>query len=283
MAPSLPRRACASLRLRALDALDGLRPTHPRRAARVPPRRLLAFVGDSDFVATGDEFMRHFVELGELRPDERVLDVGCGIGRMARPLAAFLGPGGSYDGFDVHAEGVAWCRERYADLPAFGFAHADVRNAVYNPGGAADAAAHRFPYEDGSFHFVFATSVLTHLTAPAARRYVGEMARVLAPGGRLLATAFALDDAARTLIAQGRSALRLHELDDVTAVADLAVPERAVAFDRDWLLEAIADAGLAGAAMHPGTWCGRADGVSFQDVVVARRPRPGEPRHPASG
>ena len=47
------------------------------------------------------------------RPGERVLDVGCGIGRMARPLAGYLTGDGSYDGFDVNREGIRWCTRRY--------------------------------------------------------------------------------------------------------------------------------------------------------------------------
>jgi hypothetical protein len=54
------------------------------------------------------------------------------------------------------------------------------------------------------------------------------------------------------------------------AVVDEALPEEAVAFESDWLLEALRAAGLDLVAVHPGSWTGRADGLSFQDVVVAR-------------
>jgi hypothetical protein len=54
------------------------------------------------------------------------------------------------------------------------------------------------------------------------------------------------------------------------AVVDEALPEEAVAFESDWLLEALRAAGLDLVAVHPGGWTGRADGLSFQDVVIAR-------------
>ena len=54
-----------------------------------PPAEL-TFCGDGDYRAIGAEFLGHFVRLADLRPHERVLDIGCGIGRMAVPLTQFL-------------------------------------------------------------------------------------------------------------------------------------------------------------------------------------------------
>ena len=59
------------------------------------------FFGGGPFNEIGEEFFRHFVELGGLKPDERVLDLGCGIGGMAVPLTRYLSERGSYKGFDV--------------------------------------------------------------------------------------------------------------------------------------------------------------------------------------
>ena len=37
-----------------------------------------SFVGDGDYRAIGAEFLKHFVQLGGLRPDETVFEIGCG-------------------------------------------------------------------------------------------------------------------------------------------------------------------------------------------------------------
>jgi SAM-dependent methyltransferase len=228
------------------------------------------FVGHSDFVDTGTEFLGHFVELGGLQPSDHVLDVGCGIGRMARPLSGYLSREGSYDGFDVNRQGIGWCRRRYRRHPNFRFQVADLHNRRYNPRGGQPASTYRFPYADRTFDFVICTSVLTHLLEGEADHYVAEIARVLAPGGRALATFFLLDDRSRAAIADGVAGLPFLDPEGEVAVVSEEVPEEAVAYDRAWIEAALSRHGLELLAVHEGTWTGAEDGVSFQDLVVAR-------------
>lgn len=255
------------MQLRLRDAAD----TVAGRRDRLTPPRRLDFVGHSDFAATGDEFLAHFVELGGLQPGERVLDVGCGIGRMARPLAGYLSDEGRYEGFDVNREGIGWCRRRYRRKPNFGFRVADLYNTRYNPGGAHTAAEYRFPYEDASFDFVIAISVLTHLLEADCEHYLQEISRVLAPGGRMLATCFLLNDTSRALIAAGKSGLPFLDPQERVAVVSEEVPEEAVAYDDAWVFETLRGQGLELIGLHPGSWCGREEFTSFQDIVVAAR------------
>jgi SAM-dependent methyltransferase len=263
-APSLPVRAAASLRLRAADALDALT---GRRDHLTPPRRMSGYVGRGDFRATGEEFLGHFRELGGLRPEDRVLEMGCGIGRMARVLAPVLRPPGSYDGFDVVASGIAWCEQRYrATAAPFRFVHADLRNTAYNPAGALPADAYRFPYDDAAFDLVIATSLFTHLLPGAAEHYLAEAVRVLAPGGRLLSTWLLFSS--RRPVPAGFAPLTAE--DPAVAVADPAVPEDAVAYDEGWLTARLGAAGLSLHALAHGTWSGL-EGRSLQDIVVAHR------------
>lgn len=267
-------RVLRSLQLRLLDAADRARGRGDRL---VPPRRL-NLVGDSDFRATGDEFIRYFVDLAGLEPDEQVLDVGCGIGRMARPLAAYLRPPGTYEGFDIVPEGIAWCQPRYARAyPHFHFQLADVTNGLYRPHDGVPAHEYTFPYPDEQFDFAFATSVFTHLLPDAADRYLAEMARVTRPDGRILATFFVL--ASDTPRAGGGRFSFAHR-HGIYATDSAEVPEAAVAYSQEWLLERLAAHGLrATEPFRYGTWSGRPDGLSLQDVVVARPIRP----HRSSG
>jgi SAM-dependent methyltransferase len=264
----LRERVRDSVRLRALDARDRL----GGRADRLVPPRRLGVAGRADFVAEGDELLGRLVELCDLQPAHAVLDVGCGSGRLARPLAGFLSREGSYDGFDADRECIGWCRRRYARLPHFGFRVADVVDPRRNPGGAHRADEYRFPYDDASFDVVILSDVLTHLLEDAADHHLAEAARVLRPGGRALLTLFLLDDASRAAIAEGLSGLDFLEFDAHVAVVSEDVPEEAVAYDAAWLEERLGAHGLRLADVRAGSWSGRQEHTGFADLVVARRP-----------
>src|SRR5436853_5461052 len=127
----------------------------------VPPAEMI-YTGDGDFLGIGREFLEYFIKLGNLRPSDRVLDVGAGLGRMAIPLTQYLSKRGRYEGFDAVKLGVEWCQERISrTYPNFRFRFADIHNTCYNPEGQIKAQDFKFPYADGSFDFVFLASVFT--------------------------------------------------------------------------------------------------------------------------
>jgi SAM-dependent methyltransferase len=262
--PPAITRALVSMRLRAADLVDTL---SGRRDRLTPPRRLSLYVGHGDFRATGEEFLALFRKLANLAPEDRVLDVGCGIGRMARPLVPVLQPPGSYDGFDIAEPGIRWCQAHYRDTPApFRFKHADLHNSVYNPAGRDTPEAYTFPYGDGSFDLAIATSVFTHLLPEAADHYLAEAARVLTPNGRLFATWFLTD---------GRGVLpppfKRDPARAPAAISDPSAPETAVAYPEPWLRERLEANGVELDGIHPGSWRADRAGLTLQDVVVARR------------
>lgn len=239
----------------------------------VPPPELMT-CGDGDYRAIGAEFLGHFVRRAGLAPTDRVLDLGCGVGRMAVPLTQYLGEAALYEGTDVDAAAIAWCGRTITPVyPRFTFRHLDVAHPLYNPAGRLAAETLALPYPAAQFDVVLLVSVLTHLDLPAVRRYAAEIARVLAPGGRCFATAFLLNGPARAGIATGAARPAFPDQPEARVLfADRAAPLAAVAFDEDALLAAFLAAGLR--RRRPaayGTWSGRKGGVSFQDICVFER------------
>lgn len=225
-------------------------------------------VGDGDFKAIGAEFFRHFVRLGGLRPEDAVLDVGCGLGRMALPLTQYLN--NRYLGFDIDRIAVAWCQAAVTvAYPEFSFLHLDVANDVYNPGGRLSAAELVFPSRNGEFDFVILTSVFTHLRVEAATHYLREAARVLSPGGRVFATFFLMGEKRRAALRKGGQRIVFDpDAPGPEFIADPEHPAAAVGFSQSWVLETAEAAGLRPRLpVHYGQWCGD-EGLSFQDIMI---------------
>jgi SAM-dependent methyltransferase len=128
-----------------------------------------------EFFATGTEDVARVMQaaglLGLPQQTRAVLDFGCGVGRLARPLANRFD---RYVGLDISSVMI----ERAEEL------HHDVSNASF----AVNLDDDLSRFEDGEFDAVFAILVLQHLPSEAMiLRYLSAMARILASGGLILA------------------------------------------------------------------------------------------------
>jgi SAM-dependent methyltransferase len=262
--PVRVRRALRSARLSTWSLADRL------RGGSVTPG-YQGLIGEGDFDQVGAEYLGHFRELGGLEPSDDVLDIGCGVGRMASPLTMYLSDG-TYHGFDVMEPAIRSCRRRLSSFPNFHFEHVDVFNGKYNPKGRIAPGEFRFPYGDATFDFAFAISVFTHMLQPDVERYLQEAARVLRPGGSVLATWFLMTPGTATLVEEGKSDVRFDVPRDGVWQADAREAEAAVAYRPEDVSDLYRRANLE--IVKPiryGRWSGAADGLSYQDVVVARR------------
>lgn len=243
----------------------------------LPPRRLQDWVGlggPAVYKATGDEFLGYLVDLCALEPGGAVLDVGCGSGRMALPLTGYLNREGRYAGFDVAREAIAWCTENISGShPNFDFRVADVQNKRYNPNGRYKPSDFRFPYPDASFDVVLLASVFTHMLPPHVKHYVHEIARVLKPRGRSLITFFLLNEESSALSNEGKGWIKFEHEMHGARTANAEDPEAAIAYPEAFVTDLFRECGLEiRGPFRYGTWCGRANGMSGQDVVIAVKP-----------
>jgi len=107
-----------------------------------------------------------------VKEGDRVLDIGCGNGRL---LDLFAGKKINYTGLDNSAELVKEARRKY---PAAGFV---VGEALC------------LPFEKESFDAVFSVAVLHHIPSGDYRRkFMEEIRRVLVPGGLAVVTVWNL-------------------------------------------------------------------------------------------
>jgi SAM-dependent methyltransferase len=112
---------------------------------------------------TEAEALRRF-----LGPDTRVLDIGCGTGRVMEHLAPWCR---EVHGIDISERMVAGGRERLAHLS----------NVQFHHGNGYDLAG----FEDGSFDVVYSIVALQHMPRTVAYNYLLESNRVLTEDGVL--------------------------------------------------------------------------------------------------
>jgi len=122
------------------------------------------------------EVERAMLEVIGERPFDRLLDLGTGTGRVLELLAPHIRRG---VGIDLSHEMLSVAR---AKLDAAGYGHCQVRHGDL----------YALPFEAASFDVVTIHQVLHYLDDPA--RAIGEAARMLRPGGRLLIVDFAPHD-----------------------------------------------------------------------------------------
>lgn len=112
------------------------------------------------------ELERSGLELGS---GQRFLDFGGSSGRVLRSLIAVY-PEIAWMGCDPNPEAIDWAAE-------------NLEGEFFVSGQTPP-----LPLEDGALDGAFAISIWSHFSAPAARRWLDEMHRVIRPGGRLLLT-----------------------------------------------------------------------------------------------
>lgn len=240
------------------------------RGGLLPPRSLMT-VGDGHFREIGQEYLGYFTAIGGLQPHEQVLEIGCGVGRIAIPLTSYLDENGGYDGFDIAQAEVSWCQNNITPRFAnFRFHHVDVRNDQTNPRGKLRASSYRFPMPDGRFDFIFLTSVFTHMLIDDIENYLKEVSRMLKPGGRLLATYFLLDEGTRERLKRDKS--RFRHACASSLVIDPKMPEASIAHEEKTIRDLHRRFDLRiHEPIRYGSWSGRDEFLSAQDILVAEK------------
>ncbi len=117
------------------------------------------------FAGTGCPF-----RMGVLAPGERAVDLGCGAGIDSMVAARMVGPGGAVIGVDMTPAMIEKARHAASEG---GFDQVEIR----------DGLMEALPVPDGWADVVLSNGVFN--LAPDKSRVLGEMDRVLRPGGRL--------------------------------------------------------------------------------------------------
>lgn len=111
------------------------------------------------------------VDLSQIMPSDKVLDVGCGTGGVTIPVKQRVGKNGQAAGIDPAPEMIAVARKKAARAEL----EIDFRVGVIES----------LPYPDASFDVVTSSLMMHHLPHEVQFKGLAEIRRVLKPGGRI--------------------------------------------------------------------------------------------------
>lgn len=112
------------------------------------------------------------LEAMQVRPVDRILDVGCGTGSLTLLAADRLGPAGHIVGIDAAPRMIAIARNKAKKCQFPAEFHAGV--------------AEQLEFSDASFDLVISSMFTHHLDTELKKLAFQEMYRVLKPGGRMV-------------------------------------------------------------------------------------------------
>jgi len=220
----------------------------------------------------GQEYLKIFCEKAKLQPNFKVIEVGCGMGRMALPFTKYFDANGEYYSIDNIPHVIEFNKKnitsRYSN---FHFILADVYNQMYNPNGKYKTSEYKFPFDNEFFDFVFLASVFTHLVLDDMKNYLSEIHRVLKKGGTCFITYFLLDE--KTLKSYSfKNEMNFKYKFDGYYSTNNKVPEQAIAFEEKLVRELYTKFGfMIDEPIYYGKWHGNEDGLVSQDIVIARK------------
>jgi ubiquinone/menaquinone biosynthesis C-methylase UbiE len=111
------------------------------------------------------------VDLSQLKPGDRILDVGCGTGGVTLPAKKRVGKNGQAAGIDPAPEMIAVARKKAARAGL----EIDFRMGVIES----------LPFPQASFDVVTSSLMMHHLPHELQVNGLAEVRRVLKPGGRV--------------------------------------------------------------------------------------------------
>jgi SAM-dependent methyltransferase len=223
------------------------------------------------FLGSAGEYVLLMGRFGGLRPEDKFLDVGCGIGRIANGLTQYLAPDTPYVGFDIVSGAVEWATQHISSRHEnFRFVHFDLKNEYYNPKGKIEDLA--FPVEDRDFDFVFLGSVFTHMYFDDVAEYLVEINQHMKIGATVFATFFLINAESERAVRLGHPEIPFVLGDEVESYTVGQSNLYAVALREDDVRVIYEQCGfeLTRVPIY-GCWTGTRSCRHYQDILIARK------------
>ena len=164
----------------------------------LPSEEMMKIIGSPDkqhFINVIKQIFSDLYFISSCTESSKIVDLGCGCGRMALPFTQII-TNGHYYGYDVWEDGINWCRNSISKLNNnFNFIQLNTENNYYF--NEYNEKINKFKFldiENNSVDFIFAISVFTHLNPDDTLQYFNEFNRILKNGQKAYITSFIIDE-----------------------------------------------------------------------------------------
>jgi SAM-dependent methyltransferase len=225
----------------------------------LPPNHLRIRVGTGNrmlnghivFLRAGDEMWLKFLSRQFCRSNSDIVELGCGCGRLARPLrdppwAPWFA--GTYVGVDIDSEMLDYCRSHFPK-DRFHFIRSPHKSTIYALDKSHDSqeAYTRFAIADEqSKDFVYSLSLYSHLLEDEVVQYTQESFRILRTGGIMFITFFCIEHVERG----GRWTFQYRRGN--AYIESMRYPEAAVAYEEAFMIDIVRKCGFREVTVVPG-------------------------------
>lgn len=228
----------------------------------LPPKDIQEMVGGGDPDSIGLNNFYKTLIFSQMKPTDRVLEIGCGWGRNARFFSNYLSQG-VWCGFDIVDAMISWAKSNI-EKPNMKFQLANVYNEHYiKSGNVQSASTFVFPYENDFFDVIYLPSVFTHLSREDYENYLKESSRVLKDGGLIVMWFFIKRD-------YQCNRINLTQYNEVTW-SDYNIPEQRIVFSESYIRNSLTKFRFKYVNHELGHWCNDVKIINYeyQDIVIA--------------
>lgn len=152
------------------------------------------FKDDNFYIKSAEGEANRLINNFQCTQKSRILDVGCGQGRLAIGVLRVIGKI-DYLGIDIDEKSINWCKQYIErNHPSFKFQCLNLYNERYHKEGTKIDDGFHFEIEPKSVDIAYLYSVFTHTTEEDMRVYLKEFLRVLDDDGKIFFTTFFEDE-----------------------------------------------------------------------------------------
>jgi ubiquinone/menaquinone biosynthesis C-methylase UbiE len=243
----------------------------------IPAPEIRNWIGPFDdmeyYFNLGKKQSEKIIQWLSIKPNQKILDIGCGCGRIAIHFLNYLNEQGQYIGIDSNKKLLSYCADNISTVnDKFQFKLIDAYNGVYSREGKLKCEDIIFPVENGTVDIVIMWSIFTHMYLADIDAYLKEIHRVLKKGGLFISSFNLYNEFISNQIKMEKSYLDIkYRINEDSYSLDKEIPENGFAHNEEMVKELYWRNEFLIREIKYGVWSSKEFVGEFHDCIIAEK------------